>query len=97
MFVLIVATRPANFRVTRTTVIAAPAEAVFVQVNELRKWEAWNPWGKIDPAMKLTYEGPASGAGAAYAWVGNNDVGEGRMAITESQPNERVQCKLEFF
>ena len=97
MFVLIVATRPANFRVTRTTVIAAPAEAVFVQVNELRKWEAWNPWGKIDPAMKLTYEGPASGAGAAYAWVGNNDVGEGRMTITESQPNERVQCKLEFF
>lgn len=97
VFVLIVATRPADFSVTRTTLIAAPPETVFAQVNELKKWEAWNPWGKIDPAMKLTYEGPASGVGAAYAWVGNSDVGEGRMAITESQPNERVQFKLEFF
>jgi hypothetical protein len=96
-FVIVVATRPAEYRVTRSAVIAAPADVVFAQVNELKKWEAWNPWGKIDPNMKLTYEGPPSGVGAAYAWAGNNQVGAGRMIITESRPHELVRFNLEFF
>ena len=74
VFAIIVATRPADFQVIRSTSITAPAEVVFGQVNDLKKWEAWNPWGKIDPAMKLTYEGPTAGVGAVYAWAGNNDV-----------------------
>ncbi len=97
VFVIVVATRPSEYHVTRSATIAAPPEAVFPHVNELKKWEAWNPWGKIDPAMKLTYAGPASGVGAAYAWVGNKEVGEGRMTITESRPNELIQSKLEFY
>jgi len=55
------------------------------------------PVGKIDPNMKLTYAGPASGVGASYAWVGNKEVGEGRATITESRANELVRLKLEFF
>jgi hypothetical protein len=92
-----VATRPAEFRVTRTASFAAPAPAVFAQVNELRKWEAWSPWAKKDPQMKQSYEGPAAGAGAVTSWVGNKDVGEGRMTIVESRPAELVRFKLEFF
>ena len=71
-FVIVVATRPADFCVKRSAAVAAPATAVFAQVNDFRKWTAWNPWEKVDPAMKLTYSGPASGAGASYAWEGNN-------------------------
>ncbi len=97
VFLVVVALQPADYRVTRSVVVAAPPDAVFPQVNVLKQWEAWNPWGKIDPAMKLTYEGPAFGLGAAYAWVGNNDVGAGRMTITESRPNALVQFKTEFF
>jgi hypothetical protein len=97
VFLIIVAMQPSVFRVARSATITAPAEVVFAQVNELKKWEAWNPWGKIDPAMKLTYEGPASGVGAAYAWVGNNQIGAGRMTTTESRPNELVRFKLEFY
>jgi hypothetical protein len=51
VFLIVVALQPAEFRVARSITIAAPAEVVFGQVNELKKWEAWNPWGKIDPAM----------------------------------------------
>ena len=97
VFVIIVATRPSEYQVTRSATINAPAAAVFPHVNELKKWEAWNPWGKIDPNMKLTYDGPPSGVGASYAWVGNKDVGEGKATITESKPNEAVRFKLEFF
>ena len=54
VFLIIVALQPSDFRVTRSGAIAARPEAVFPHVNELKKWEAWNPGGKIDPAMKLT-------------------------------------------
>ena len=96
VFVIIVALQPAEYHVARTATIAAPAEVVFAQVNELKKWEAWSPWVKIDPAMKQTYEGPASGTGAISRWAGNNQVGEGSMTITESRPNELIRFNLEF-
>ena len=92
-----IATRPVEFRVTRTADFAAPAPAVFAQVNELKKWEAWSPWAKKDPQMKQAYEGAPAGAGAVSSWVGNQDVGEGRMTIVESRPNELIRIKLEFF
>jgi uncharacterized protein YndB with AHSA1/START domain len=92
----IIAMQPSEFRVARTTTIAAPAPVVFAQVNDFHKWEAWNPWGKIDPAMKASHEGPPAGVGAAYAWAGNSQVGEGRMTVTESQPNELVRIRLDF-
>jgi hypothetical protein len=97
VFLIVVAMQPSEFRVTRSTTISAPPGAVFPFVNELKRWEAWNPWGKLDPAMKLSYEGPAAGKGAAYAWLGNHEVGEGRMTITESRPHELVQFKMEFY
>ena len=96
VFVAIVVTRPSEFRVARTATVAAPAPAVFAQVNDFHKWEAWNPWAKIDPAMKQTYEGAPAGPGAIYTWVGNNEVGQGRMTITESRPSELIRITLEF-
>jgi len=97
VFLIIVAMQPSSYRVTRSLAIAAPSDAVFPHMNELKKWEAWNPWGKADPNMKLTYGGPASGVGANYSWAGNNEVGEGRATISESRPSESVRYKMEFF
>ena len=94
--VVVVALQPAEFRVTRSATIAAPPETVFAQVNDLHKWEAWSPWAKLDPAAKYSYDGPAAGVGAAFAWSGNNEVGEGRMTITESRPAELVRFRLDF-
>jgi len=93
---VVVAMQPADYRVTRTATIAAPAAAVFAQVNDFHKWQAWSPWEKIDPAMKRTYEGAPAGTGAIYAWVGNKEVGEGRMTVTESRPSELIRIRLEF-
>jgi hypothetical protein len=97
VFVVIVALQPSEFQVARSTTTSAPRAAVFAQVNDFHKWEAWNPWGKIDPAMKQTYEGAPAGIGAIYTWAGNNEVGEGRMTITESRPSDLIRIKLEFF
>jgi hypothetical protein len=96
VFVVFVAMRPAEFRVTRSAAIAAPAAAVFAQVNDLHKWDAWSPWARLDPAAKATFAGPPTGPGAAFAWAGNDKIGEGRMTITESRPDELVRFRLEF-
>jgi len=95
-FVGVVAMRPSEYRVARTATIAAPAPAVFAQVNDFHKWDAWNPWAKLDPAMKQAYEGAPAGIGAIYTWAGNSEVGEGRMTLTESRPSDLVRIRLEF-
>ena len=96
VFVIVVVTRPADFRVTRSTAVSAPAAVVFAQVNDLRQWKAWSPWEKMDPALKRTFEGPSAGTGASYSWAGNKKVGEGRMTIMASRPNDLIRIKLEF-
>jgi hypothetical protein len=96
VLVVVIVLQPTEFRVERTVTVAAPAPVVFAQVNDFHHWEAWNPWAKIDPAMKQTYEGAPAGVGAAYAWAGNNEVGEGRMTIIESRPGELIRIRLEF-
>lgn len=96
VLIIAIAIRPADFRITRTATIAAPPAAVFAQVHDFHKWEAWSPWAKLDPAMKTTYEGSAAGPGSIYTWVGNNEVGQGRMTITESHPSDLIRIKLEF-
>ena len=96
VFAAIVAMRPSDFRVERSAVVSAPAPVVFAQVNDLHNWDAWSPWAKLDPAAKQTFDGPRAGTGAAFAWAGNNQVGEGRMTITESRPSELVRFRLDF-
>jgi hypothetical protein len=97
LFAGFVALQPSEFRIVRTATIPAAAPVVFAQVNDFHHWEAWSPWAKIDPAMKQAYEGAPAGTGAIYTWTGNDQVGEGRMTVTESRPNELVRVKLEFF
>jgi len=96
VFLLIVASRPSDFRISRSAAIAAPPAVVFEHVNDLHKWNAWSPWARMDPNAKNTFVGPPAGVGASFAWAGNSKVGEGRMTITETQPNEQVLIKLEF-
>jgi len=94
--VIVVALQPADYRLTRTAVIAAPAAQVFPHVNDLRQWEDWSPWAKLDPAAKMTFEGPPAGEGAVFKWAGNDKVGAGTMTITQSRPNERVATRTDF-
>ncbi len=96
VFAVIVALQPSEFRVERSATISAPASAVFAQVNDFHKWEAWSPWAKLDPSAKNSFEGPPAGKGAIFKWSGNNEVGEGAMTLTESHPNDLIRIKLDF-
>jgi hypothetical protein len=96
IFCVVVAMQPAHYTVERSATINAPAPVVFAQVNDFHKWQAWSPWEKIDPNMKKEFSGAAAGNGAVYSWAGNNDVGEGKMTITDSHPSDNIKIKLEF-
>ncbi len=96
LFFIVVATRPSEFRVARATTIAVPPQTVFTQVNDFHNWTAWSPWEKLDPAMQRTFAGASAGVGAIYSWIGNKQVGEGRMTVTESRASDLIRIKLEF-
>ena len=96
VFCAVAALQPSELRVERSALISAPPAVVFAHVNDLHKWQEFSPWAKRDPAAKTTFEGPAEGTGAAFAWAGNAEIGEGRMTIVESRPNELVRFRLDF-
>jgi Polyketide cyclase / dehydrase and lipid transport len=96
LFLGYVAIQP-NVPITRSATLDAPAAAIFPHINDLHKWQAWSPWAKIDPNAKATFEGPEAGVGAVFNWSSANDeVGEGKMTIIESVPNDHVKIQLDF-
>jgi hypothetical protein len=96
IFLIVVALQPSEFQVERTATMAATPAAVFDQVNDFHEWEAWSPWAKLDPNAKITFEATPSGAGTIMTWDGNNKVGQGKMTLTESQPNDKVKIRVDF-
>jgi uncharacterized protein YndB with AHSA1/START domain len=95
-FVIIVSMQPSDFRISRSAKMKAPPSAVFAELNDFHKWDAWSPWAKLDPNAKATFDGPTSGTGATFTWSGNDKVGAGRQRIVESRPDELIRIKLEF-
>src|SRR5271154_67977 len=96
IFFVVIAGRPDEFIVSRSTKISAPPGKVFPHVNDLHKWQAWSPWAKLDPNAKNSFAGADSGTGAMMSWDGNKKIGAGRMTIIESAPNDLIRFKLEF-
>lgn len=96
VFLAYAATRPADFRVERSASIAASPEALFAQVNDHRKFNAWNPFMKLDPEVKTTYSGPDFGVGSVCSWDGNSNIGAGSATIIESKPSELVRMRMDW-
>ena len=94
--VIVVGTRPSEYRVARKIRIAATAETIFPLIDDFHQWSHWSPYDRLDPNLVKTYSGAPRGAGAVYAWAGNAKAGAGSMTITESHPNDRVVIALAF-
>ena len=57
------ALRPDTFQVRRSASIKAKAEQIFPLINDLHRFNTWNPFDKKDPNLKRSYSGPESGKG----------------------------------
>ena len=92
----VAAMRPSEFSVQRSVSIRAPAEKIFLMIDDFRQWPAWSPWERLDPTMKRTLSGAPSGPGAVYEWDGTGKVGAGRMEIKEATMPSQVGIQLDF-
>ena len=86
---------PKKVETARSTVIQAPQEVVFNQVNDLNNWNNWSPWLAADPTAKMVMGEKTVGTGASYSWTSENS-GAGTMTITESVPSEHLHTKVDF-
>jgi uncharacterized protein YndB with AHSA1/START domain len=93
---VVIALQPGEFEVKRSLVMQAPPAAVFAEVEDFHHWAHWSPWEKLDPSMQKHFSGPPSGVGTSYHWVGNDQVGEGRMTIVGALAPSKIEIKLEF-
>jgi len=92
----VISSRPATYHVERSATLSATPEAIYTHLADFHQWDAWSPWAKLDPQMKTSFSGAASGTGAVYDWTGNDKVGQGRMTILDTRPNSNVTIQLEF-
>ncbi|MDD4617084.1 MAG: SRPBCC family protein [Alphaproteobacteria bacterium] len=96
IFSAMISMRPDVFLVKRSLALRARDDVIFDQINDLRKWENWSPWAKLDPATRRHFEGPREGVGAVLRWDGDEKTGKGSMIVTQSRPSNLIRILLEF-
>ncbi len=91
---VLAATRPDVYTVSRSQLVSAPADKLHAIINTPREFERWSPYAAKDPQMKNSYSGPASGVGARTDFAGNSQVGTGSVEIIRSTSPGEVAMLL---
>ncbi|HEX4764509.1 MAG TPA: SRPBCC family protein [Usitatibacter sp.] len=86
---------PSRFEVSRSIVIAAPADRVYDLIADPRLWAKWSAWHERDPKMEVRYAGPPFGQGARWSWKSASE-GAGQMEFIRVEPNRSIQYSLVF-
>jgi effector-binding domain-containing protein len=84
-----------KFSTNGSIVINAPADQVFNEISDFKKWPAWSPWAKRDKNMKNEYAGNAGEIGHKNSWESESE-GNGSQEIIEIKANEYIKTKLIF-
>ena len=87
---------PNDFRVSRSVRVQAPRERIFPLINDMRSFNEWNPFAKMDPSTKTAYRGPDSGPKAAFDWDGTGKAGKGSLEIVDVNEPACVGMKLDI-
>ncbi len=86
---------PNSYQIERGISINRPQSEVFEYMRMFNNFDTWSPWSEMDPDMEVEISGVDGEVGAEYYWKGNRDVGEGRMRITQIDPN-KIHIALSF-
>ena len=86
---------PSQMHVERTTEIIAMPDQVFDHVNDLRAWEAWSPWYRMDPEAHYVYSEPSFGEGASLVWDGKKIYRGGQVIRTSDRP-QKIEIAFDF-
>mgnify|MGYP003575386246 CR=1 FL=1 len=95
LFIIVGFFLPAKLEISRSTIVNAPPEYAFEEVNALDSWPKWSYWNTLDTAMAITYGDKRSGTGASYSWQ-SGELGDGKATISESVPFTSINAELDF-
>ncbi len=86
-----------DFKFEATVQINEPVDSVWLHTNSLKALEKWNPWAKMDPDMKSSYNGEDGKIGASHTWDSEHpDVGAGTQTIYKIEAPKLFHTKLQF-
>jgi len=81
----------------RTIYVDAPPSATYSHVENLKSWERWSPWYKMDPNMKMAYQNGGVGKGASYTFDSEKEnLGSGKLTITDVHKNKAIETFVEM-
>ena len=81
---------PSELNVERSITINTPPSLIHPLINDFRNWSNWTAWAKKDTNIINIYEGPETGAGSVYKWSGNEEVGSGKITMTQTDTGKGV-------
>jgi Polyketide cyclase / dehydrase and lipid transport len=84
-----------EFAIKRSIRILASDTAVFGLINDLRRWEQWNPNGRGDTTIVRTCSTESRGIGAVATWRGRRS-GAGNMQIISAVPFSMIVVTVDF-
>jgi effector-binding domain-containing protein len=88
---------PSSLHVERSIEVNKSPEAAFAYVSDLKNFNSWSPWYKLDPNGKYEFENGTNAVGSKLKWDSkNNKVGQGSMLISELKPDSVVKMDLEM-
>ncbi len=88
---------PRVVEVDRSITIQAPAEVVYANVSDFRRFNLWSPWAAHEVGTEYTFTTPPGGLGARMTWESEDpNVGSGSQTIVEATPNRFVRTELDF-
>ncbi|HPH84917.1 MAG TPA: SRPBCC family protein [Ferruginibacter sp.] len=85
MVTLISLLMPSKVMTARSVVIHAPADRVFAEIKDLRKWKDWHPVFMQD-SNEIQYSNPSSGVNATATWMSNQK--KNTFQITDTIQNQ---------
>lgn len=86
---------PSSGRIERSVEVSNPVRQIYDSVNTLRRFPEWSAERRLDPALRIEYEGPRSGVGATVKWAGNEAVGSGSLKIVSTEQDDQVKMAVE--
>lgn len=95
LYFIIALFAPSTYKVERTKNMIASPEIVYHQISNVKNWNSWTAWARMDSTMVHKFEGMDGAVGSSMHWKGE-EMGEGKVELTELIQNEKIGYKLTF-
>lgn len=88
---------PRTYEVKRQVYIELPSDSVFAFVSQLKNQGRYSVWAKMDPNMKVEFEGADGTVGFLMRWDSPIDsVGAGEQEIVGMEIGKQINYKIRF-